>query len=314
MSGGLLAQISAEQFWQATFTGFAVGAKYSLIALGFVIIFRATGVINFAQGSFVVLGAYFAFNFTHTWGMPFYSAMLLALVTGALVGIVIEAVILRHLVGEQPFTVIMITIGLLFVLENVVTAVWGQVGGKNIGAPWGLSRQDIPLPGIDNVSLADRDLWGIVFAAAALVAFFLFFKHTRMGLAMRATAQDEEATMAQGVNARHVYRTTWAMAGVMGALAGIMLTAGPNQLNPHAGEAALLAFPAIILGGLDSPLGAVVGGFTIGLVQQLTALYQPEYAAYLGDGFEVVAPYLVMIIILMVRPYGLFGTPEVRRV
>lgn len=120
--------------------------------------------------------------------------------------------------------------------------------------------------------------------------------------------------MAQGISARTVYRTSWAIAGVVAVLSGVMLSSGGSALNPTIGLAALAAFPAMILGGLESPLGAVVGGLIIGLVQQLTALYQPEYADWLGNSFERVSPYLVMIIILLVRPYGLFGTREVRRV
>lgn len=311
--GDLLA-VTSTQFWQNTFSGLAVGSKYALVALGFVIIFRATGVINFAQGSFVVLGGYFAFNASVTWGWNFYLAILFALVAGAVVGVIIEAVILRHLVGEEPFTVIMITIGILYVLDNVVTAVWGARGALSTGSPWGNHVQEVPFPGTDGLRLADRDLWTIVFAGAAIGAFFAFFRFTRLGLAMRVTALDPEAAMAQGIRARTVYRLSWGFAGMVGALAGVMLTAHPNGLNPGVGQVALVAFPAIILGGLDSPLGAVIGGMAIGLVQQLTALLQPEYASWLGDGFQNVAPYAVMIVVLLVRPYGLFGTQEVRRV
>jgi branched-chain amino acid transport system permease protein len=304
----MLADISSTQVWQTIFSGIALGAKYALVALGFVIIFKATGVINFAQASFVLVGGYLTFNAVNTWGLSFYPSVLVALVGGALLGIAIEALILRRMVGEAPFTLIMVTIGVLYVIDNLVTAIWGP-DLQNLGDPWGsdtISVGDVVLP--------VRELWSIGITAVVLLLFFLFFRYSPLGLAMRATALDQEAAMAQGISARTVYRASWAIAGVVAALAGVMLSSGPAALSPTVGLVALAAFPAMILGGLESPLGAVVGGLIIGLVQQLTALLQPEYAEWLGDSFQNVSPYLVMILILMVRPYGLFGTKEVRRV
>jgi branched-chain amino acid transport system permease protein len=307
MNVGALAAITGDDLLQTGFSGVAVGCKYALIALGFSVIFKATGVINFAQASLVLLGSYLTFNFTETWGLDFYLALLLAMAAGALIGVVIEALVLRHMVGEQPATVIMATIGILFVLDNVVTAVWGPEN-RNLGDPWGIRTRDVV-----GVTVADRDLWTIAFTAVVLAGFFAFFRFSTMGLAMRAAALDQEAAMAQGIPARRVYRVAWAIAGLVAALAGATLAAGASQLSPSTGSLALIAFPAIILGGLDSPLGAAVGGVIIGLVQQFTALLAPEYFAWVGESFERVSPYLVMIVILLIRPYGLFGTREVRR-
>jgi len=212
------------------------------------------------------------------------------------------------MVGEAPFTLIMVTIGVLYVVDNLVTAIWGP-DLKDLGDPWG---SDVIHVG--DVVLPVRELWSIGTTAVVLLLFFLFFRFSPLGLAMRATALDQEAAMAQGISARTVYRTSWAIAGVVAALAGVMLSSGPAALSPTVGLIALAAFPAMILGGMESPLGAVVGGLIIGLVQQFTALLQPEYAEWLGDSFQNVAPYIVMILILLVRPYGLFGTKEVRRV
>jgi branched-chain amino acid transport system permease protein len=227
---------------------------------------------------------------------------------GALVGVATEASVLRWLVGEPPAALIMVTIGLLFVLNNVVTAIWGP-DNRNLGDPWGIKTRDVV-----GVTVADRDVWTIGFAAVVVTAFFVFFRYATLGLAMRAAAFDPEAAMAQGIPARRVHRVAWAIAGMVAALAGATLAAGAGQLSPATGALALVAFPAIILGGLDSPLGAVVGGIIIGLVQQFTALLAPEYFDWVGDSFERVSPYLVMIVILLIRPYGLFGTREVRRV
>ncbi|HEY8547164.1 MAG TPA: branched-chain amino acid ABC transporter permease [Acidimicrobiales bacterium] len=307
-SQALLGVVTGDDYLQTAFSGVALGCKYALIALGFSVIFKATGVINFAQASLVLLGAYLTYNFGVTWDLDFYPGLLLAMLVGAVIGVVIEALVLRHMVGEEPATVIMATIGILFVLDNVVTAIWGPIS-RNLGDPWGLRTREVL-----GVTVADRDLWTILFAGIVLFGFFLFFRYSTLGLAMRAAALDPEAAMAQGIPARRVYRVAWAIAGLVAALAGATLAAGASQLSPGTGALALIAFPAIILGGLDSPLGAAIGGVIIGLVQQFTALLAPEYFEWVGDSFERVSPYLVMIVILLVRPYGLFGTKEVRRV
>lgn len=306
-TAAFLAAISSDDLLQTGFSGIALGCKYALIALGFSVIFKSTGVINFAQGALVLLGAYVTFNVTQTWGVDFYLSLVLAMAFGAAFGAFIEALVLRRLVGESPVTVIMVTIGILFVIENVTTAIWGP-DNRNLGDPWGISTREV-----GGVIIADRDLWTIGVTAVALLAFFLFFRYSPLGLAMRATAIDPEAAMAQGIPARRVFRVSWAIAGAVGALAGAMLAAGAGQLSPATGALALVAFPAMILGGVDSPAGAVVGGLIIGLVQQFTALLAPEYFSWVGDSFERVSPYLVMIVILLIRPYGLFGTKEVRR-
>ena len=304
----ILAAITGDDLLQTAFSGLALGCKYALIALGFSVVFKATGVINFAQASLVLLGAYLTFNFAQTWDLNFYLALVMAMAVGALVGVATEASVLRWLVGEPPAALIMVTIGLLFVLNNVVTAIWGP-DNRNLGDPWGIKTRDVV-----GVTVADRDVWTIGFTAVVVTAFFVFFRYSTLGLAMRAAAFDPEAAMAQGIPARRVHRVAWAIAGMVAALAGATLAAGAGQLSPATGALALVAFPAIILGGLDSPLGAVVGGVIIGLVQQFTALLAPEYFDWVGESFERVSPYLVMIVILLIRPYGLFGTREVRRV
>jgi branched-chain amino acid transport system permease protein len=304
----LLADISQSDVLRNLASGFALGCRYALVALGFVIVFKASGVINFAQASFVLLGGYLTFNACQTWGLSFYLAVLIAMAGGALVGMLIEALILRRMVGEQPFTLVMVTIGVLYIMDNVVTAIWGP-DPKNLGDPWGLSFRTF-----GDVTVSDKDLWTIAFTGAVLAAFYAFFRWSPLGLAMRATAIDQEAAMAQGISVRRVQQASWAIAGCVAALAGAALSAGSASLDPSVGQIALVAFPAMILGGLDSPLGAVVGGIVIGIVQQLTALLAPEYLSWVGSSFELVSPYLVMIVILLVRPYGLFGTKEVRRV
>jgi branched-chain amino acid transport system permease protein len=308
MTAAITAVITSTDVLRNLVSGFALGCKYALVALGFVIVFKATGVINFAQASFVLVGGYLTFNATDTWGLNFYLAVLIAMAGGAAIGMLLEALVLRRMIGEAPFTLVMVTIGVLFIMDNVVTAIWGP-DPKNLGDPWGINVRHV-----GDVIIADKDIWTIVLTAAVLVAFFAFFRWSTLGLAMRATALDQEAAMAQGISARRVYRVSWGIAGAVAALAGAALSAGNAALQPNVGLIALVAFPAMILGGLDSPSGAVVGGIVIGIVQQMTALYAPEHLAWAGTSFELVSPYLVMIVILLVRPYGLFGTKEVRRV
>jgi branched-chain amino acid transport system permease protein len=296
------------EFLQLCFNGLSLGARYALVALGFVIIYRATGVINFAQGGLVAIGAYLTYAFANSAALPFVLAVVLAVACAGLVGAGIERVVLRHMVGEPVFAVIMVTIGLLFIMEQVVTAIWG-FDALNLADPWGVRTVDV-----GGVVMSVRDLWTLVIAAAIVAAFFAFFRYSKLGVAMRATAFDAEAALAQGISARRVYAVSWAISAGLAALAGVTLASGAAALTPTIGAIALVAFPAMIVGGLDSPIGAVLGGFIIGLTQALTAGYQQDVAPWLGDNFAAVMPYVVMILILLVRPYGLFGTREVRRV
>lgn len=296
-----------EKLIQLLIDGTALGAGYALVALGFVVIYRATGVINFAQGGFMLLGAYLTYQFNVTWGLGFWVSFALAVVAGALVGVVVEALILRRMVGEPVFAVIILTIGLLFVIEQIVSSIWG-FDNLNMADPWGIDTTNLGA-----FVFAHRQVAAMVLGAVVLAAFFLYFRYSKMGVSMRAVALDQEAALAQGISARAVFAVSWAIAGAVAAVAGVIQGSGPAALQLGIGFVALRAFPAMILGGLDSPGGAVVGGLVIGIVQNLTAGYQPELAPWLGNNFHLVMPYVVMVLILLIRPYGLFGTPEVQR-
>ncbi len=296
------------EFLQFVLSGVAVGCKYALVALGFVIIFKATGVINFAQGGFVMLGAYLTYNAGTTWGLPFWLAVVVGVIGTALVGMLLERLVLRRMVGRPAFALIMITVGLLFVIQEVVTAIWG-FDALNLGDPWG-----VDVVNLGDLVLSVADIWAMILTAVVVSAFFAFFRYSALGLAMRATALDQEAALAQGMSAKRVWAASWGIAGGVAAIAGVTIASGSGNLTPQVQFIALLAFPAIILGGLDSPGGAVLGGIIIGVVQSLTAGYQDEYFSWVGTGFQAVMPYVVMLLILLFRPYGLFGTKEVKRV
>jgi branched-chain amino acid transport system permease protein len=297
-----------SDFLQIAFGGLALGARYALVALGFVIIYKATGVINFAQGALLALGAYIAYALVNSADVPFALAVVGAAAGTALVGALAERLVLRRMVGQPAFAVIMITIGLLYIIEQAITSIWG-FDPLNLNDPWGVQTV-----GVGSVDLAVRDLWTLAIAAFVLAAFFAFFRFTDWGVAMRATAFDQEAALAQGISAPKVFALSWGISGALAALAGVTLASGAAAVTPTLSLIALAAFPAMIVGGLDSPAGAVAGGLIIGLTQALVSGYQDDIAPWLGDGFSRVAPYVVMILILLIRPYGLFGTPEVRRV
>jgi branched-chain amino acid transport system permease protein len=297
-----------SDFIQFLIAGLSLGSVYALICLGFVVIYRATGVLNFAQGGLVVLGAYLTYQFGAVNGLPFAAAVLLAMAVVAGVGLALERLILRRMVGQPVFAVILITLGLLYVLEQVCAAIWGY-DLRILGDPWGV--RTVALAG---AAVKVADLWTIGAAAAALGAFFVAFRFSAIGVAMRAASGDPEAALAHGVSPQMIHGVAWAAAGALAVMAGVLIGSGSRGVDLTMSVVALRAFPAMILGGLDSPGGAVAGGLIVGLTEVLTAAYVTPNAPSLGTNVHVVMPYVVMIAILVVRPYGLFGTVEVRRV
>jgi branched-chain amino acid transport system permease protein len=296
------------EFTQVIVTGVAIGALYALVALGFVIIYKATGVINLAQGAFLLLGTYFAYAFRQQVGLPFYVALLLAMAACAAVAVGVERLVLARMVGRPVFSVIMVTIGLAIVIEQVVTWGWG-FDRLDLADPWGLD-----VFRVGGVIIAVTDVVRLVAAAAVLAGFFAFFRWSRLGVAMRATASDQEAALAQGISARRVFGVSWAVAAAVATLAGVLLSSGARGVDPGLSAVAFLALPAIILGGLDSPGGAVVGGVVVGVVEELTKGYGPTHLPdWIGDNPHTVMPYLVLVAILLIRPHGLFGSKDVER-
>jgi branched-chain amino acid transport system permease protein len=294
-----------SQFLQLLFQGFSLGCIYALVALGFTVIYRASKVINFAQGSLLLVGAYLVSVLATGLNLPFALAVLAAIALLAAGGVLFQTVVLRRVLGQPVFTLVMITIGLSIVIDSAVPAIFGP-NARILGDPWGASAVHL-----GGVTLNWVRIWAIVCTVVILVLFFAFDRFSRYGLAMRATAVDEEAAMAVGVPVARVYAIAWAIAGGVAAVGGLFLAGFPSAPNPSLGDVALRAFPAIILGGLDSPLGAVVGGVAIGIVEVLTSGYAP---GWLGTNFSDVAPYIVMILVLLIRPYGLFGARPVERV
>jgi branched-chain amino acid transport system permease protein len=226
----------------------------------------------------------------------------------ALLGLALERFVLRRMVGQPVFAVILITLGLLYILEQLCAALWGY-DLRILGDPWGV--QTVAL---GSVAVKLADLWTIGAAAAALGGFFLAFRFSAIGVARRAASSDPEAALAHGVSPQMIHGLAWAVAGALAVVAGVFIGAGSRGVDMTMSVVALRALPAMILGGLDSPEGAVAGGMIVGLTEVLSAAYVTPNAPWLGANVHAVMPYLVMIVILVVRPYGLFGTVEVRRV
>jgi branched-chain amino acid transport system permease protein len=292
------------EFLQLLFQGVSLGSTYALIALGFVVVYRASGVINFAQGAMLLAGAYTISWLATDAGVAFVPAVLASIALLALAGAGFQASVLRRVAGEPTFVLVMITIGAGIAVTSLIEALFGA-DPRLLGDPWGSTSLQL-----GDVTINWVKVWGIVVTCAALGAYFAFDRWTRWGLALQATAEDEEATLALGVPVARVHLITWAMAGGLATLGGLFLAGFPASPQPALGDAALRAFPAIVLGGLRSPTGAVAGGLLIGVTEVLTSGYAPSS---LGDNFYAVAPYIAMILILLVRPYGLFGRAPAER-
>ena len=296
-----------SDFVQFLIAGVSLGSVYALICLGFVVIYRATGVVNFAQGGFVVLGAFLTHELAVRQGMPFVAAVPLAMFLVAAVGFLLERFVFRPMVGQPTFAMILITLGVLFVMEQACAARWGY-DVMLLGDPWGVETLEVL-----GATVKVADLWTVGAAAVALGALFALFRFSTLGIAMRAGAADPEAALAHGISPQAIHGLSWAIAGAVATMAGVFLAAGPKGVDLSLSFVAFRAFPAMILGGLDSAEGAVAGGLLIGLIEVFSAAYLVPAVPSLGANFHVVMPYLVMVAILIVRPYGLFGREEVRR-
>ena len=315
-------------FFETLMKALALGSVYAIIALGFVLVFKATRTVNFSQGALGMAGALFLSFLIVDEHIPFttvrnplasidpqWLAWLLCVVVAlgfaAVLGLVIERLAIRPMVGEPLFSVAVITLGLEIVLRVFsIDAV--KIQFRSLAVPWGNTSFDIRGADINWSYIA-----AMVTAAIAFVAVYFFYR-SRMGIAMRAVAQDQEAAMAQGINIGRVFAIAWAAGAALATLGSIFAVQPPvKQTGSVDQETVFIAFralPAVILGGLDSVQGALVGGLIVGLAEIFAGQYLSSHSDILGAGYPVIVPYVVMIITLLVRPYGLFGTPEIRRV
>lgn len=295
-----------NQFVTLLIGGLFLGAIYSLVALGFVTIFRATGVINFAQGSMLLLGAYVIGRTHDSLGFPL--AVALGIVVAAAAAALVDIVLIRRVRSADLGTLAILTLGVDILLLTELTR---RIGTDviSIGAPWGNGVVEVA-----GIRVATSRVIAGGVALALVTALAAAFKFTDWGVAMRSAAEDGETASLMGIRLNRTAAAAWALAGALAAVGGLFLTSFPAAgVTGTAGLVALAAIPAVVLGGFDSPAGAVVGGLLIGIVSVLTAGYQEELS-FLGRGLGAVAPFAVMLLVLLVRPSGLFGTREITRV
>ncbi len=290
------------QFIQLVISGVAQGCIYGLIALGFVLIYKATETVSFAQGELMMLGAFAGLLAMGFWGLPFWVAVLAAVVAMAGVGYVIERAVIQPILGQPAFSVVMLTIGIGYVLRGLVTMIPGMgtdthtlaVPYKDLGFQWG-------------ALMINAEQAVVVGATASLcLVLYLLFKHTKLGIAMQAMSQNQLAAYYMGIPVKRLNSMVWALAAMVAAVAGLLL-APITFVHANMGFIGLKAFPAAVVGGFGSLPGAIVGGLVIGVVESLSGFYLP-------DGFKDTAAYIVVLVMLMVMPNGLFGETTRKKV
>lgn len=287
---------------QTIVNGTAIGCVYALVALGFVLIYKATEVVNFAQGELMMIGAFLAYTFIVVFGMNFWLGALVAAALTAAFGGALERTVMRPMVGQPVFSIVMVTIGIGFLARSLVTMVPG----------WGVDTYRIETPFTHKVAtvgslVVSQDHMAVIALTFVLcAALYLFFRYTRLGVAMQATSQNQLAAWYMGIPVKTVFSLIWAISAGVAAFAGLLL-APIVFVHANMGFVAIRAFPAAVLGGFGSIPGAVVGGLIIGNVEALAGFYLPE-------GYKDAAPWVVVLAVLAVRPQGLFGATERKKV
>lgn len=292
----------ALYFFQLIVSGLAVGSLYALVALGFVLIYKATDILNFAHGEAMLLGALFCYVLI-SFSIPFLWAVLITAVAAMLFGFVTERLVLRPMIGEAQFAVVMVTIGLSIFLRSMSGIIFGH-DNKVFPSPF----SKIPIH-FEGLVLSHTHLWSMAVSILMVLLFFLFFKYSRLGLSMRGVANDQDTAMLMGVSVKRVFAMTWGISFAIAAIAGIFL-ANVMVLNIGLSFVAIKAFPAVILGGMESIPGAIIGGLVIGVLETLVGGYFDQVL----PGAKDLTAFVVLFLVLMIRPYGLFGKEEIERV
>ena len=290
---------------QQLVNGVIVGTLYALVAMCFVLIYKASQIVNFAQGEFLLVGAWFCWWLVADLGIPYGWGFLLTFAFMVVFGVLLQVVVLRPMIGEPIISVIMVTIGLSIFFQAVMKWIFGvfvqpfpPVFETETVSVFGLKVQTVYV-------------MSMIISFVIMGAFAWFFRYSRMGLAMRATAFDQQAAQSLGISIRQVFAASWAISAVVSSLAGIVfgIVSGVSSALSFFG---IKVFPAVILGGLDSIVGGVLGGVIIGVLEGLAEWVDSQFLAY--GGLSAVAPFYVLVLILMIKPYGLFGTEQIERV
>ena len=284
-------------------SGLSVGSVYAVIGIGFVVIYKATKILNFAHGEILMIAAYFCLVLVESLHLNFLIAFLLTLVFCAMIGLMVERFIFRPMIGEPVFAVVLITLGLSIILRPLTGMVFGF---GNVMFPSPFPQKPIVF---SNIVISHAHLWTFIISCAVMAIFFLFFKYSKVGIAMRAAAERQIVAFLMGIDVKKIFSLSWAIAAATAGIAGILL-ANVMVMNLNLSFVAVKVFPAIILGGLDSIVGALIGGLIIGVFETLVGGYLDLYLS----GIKEISAYILLFIILIVRPYGLFGTEEIERV
>jgi branched-chain amino acid transport system permease protein len=293
-------------FFQLGVTGLSLGMIYALIAIGFVIILKCSNAFNIAQGHFVMLGGYLGYTFLVAMHLPIWMSILAAIAVAVLMGLIIERLALRPLVGKPTLAIVMMTIALASVIEGIAILAWG--------GEYKTYHDVLPMINlkVGEVSIPPESLIGLVVSALVVIILMLVFRYTKAGLAMRATAEDEQVVRSSGIKVTMVYALAWIIACVVGVIGGILL-GGTSGVMTSLADIGLKAMAVVILGGLDSIGGAIVAGLLLGVLENLAAGYLDPLMPS-GGGLANVFPFLIMIIVLVIRPYGLFGLKRIERI
>jgi branched-chain amino acid transport system permease protein len=293
-------------FLQLVVTGFSLGMIYALVAIGFVIILKCSEAFNIAQGHFVLIGGYLGYTFLVPFGLPIWASLLLAIAVAIIMGLLIERLTLRPLIGKPVLAVIMMTIALATILEGITTLIWGGEYKAYHGVLPTVALK------LGEISLPSELLIGLIVSVVTVTLLMLLFHYTKIGLAMRATAEDEQVVRSHGIRATTVYAVSWVIASVVGVIGGILMGAISGVMTPLV-DVGPKAFAVVLLGGVNSIGGAIVAGIIMGVLENLAAGYlDPLLPA--GGGLADVFPFIVMIIVLVFRPHGLFGLVTIERI
>jgi branched-chain amino acid transport system permease protein len=292
-------------FLQLVITGFALGMVYALVAIGFVIILKCSNAFNIAQGHFVMIGGYLGYTFLVTFGLPIWATLVMAVVAAIIMGLLIERLTLRPLVGQPELAIIMMTIALASVLEGLATLIWGGEYKTYHGLLPTVALK------LGEISVPPESLIGLIVSIVAVAILMLLFRYTKIGLAMRATAEDLQVVQSVGIRATTVYAVSWVIACVVGVIGGILLGGVSGVMIPLA-EIGLKAFAVVLLGGVNSIGGAIVAGIILGVLENVAAGYLDPLLP--RGGLAQVFPFIVMIIVLIFKPHGLFGLVRIERI
>jgi branched-chain amino acid transport system permease protein len=298
-----------EKIIEILLNGLSMGAIYALLALGFVLIYKSTGVINFAQGELAMVGAFICYSFATLMNIPYIYAFSVALIGGLILGAIVYQTFFRTMVGEPLFSTIMVTVGLASILTCLAGLIWGH-DVYSLNSPF-----TDKVIHIGNITFAQGSAYTIVVSVVLFVIFILFFNRSLLGISMRGTAEDPDTAGLMGINVKKIHMVAWALGALVAAVAGMFL-AEQSFVRLSMSHTGIKAMSAAILGGMESVSGAILGGVIIGVVEGLAANYLSGMEVgdfHFGD-IKDVAAFVIMIIVLMIRPHGIFGKEKVERV